>query len=176
MAVHVVLFEPEIPQNTGNILRTCVATNTKVHIIKPIGFELSRESLKRSATNHLDYAEYVMYENFEDFESKNPGTYFYMTRYGKKPHSGFDFTKVEGEIYLIFGKESTGIPYDRLRDNLDFCFRIPMSEHCRSLNLSNAVAIALYEVMRQLDYPELSFHEVQKGEDFLESFDILPRK
>ncbi len=172
MAVHVVLFEPEIPQNTGNILRTCVATNTKVHIIKPLGFELTPESLKRSASNHLDMAEYTLYENFEDFESKNPGTYFYMTRYGKKPHSGFDFTRVEGDIYLIFGKESTGIPYDRLRAHLDQCFRIPMSGNCRSLNLSNAVAIALYEVMRQLDYPELSFHEVQKGEDFLESFDL----
>ena len=172
MAVHVVLFEPEIPQNTGNILRTCVATNTKVHIIKPLGFELTPESLKRSASNHLDMAEYVLYENFEDFESRNPGTYFYLTRYGKKPHSGFDFTSVEGDIYLIFGKESTGIPYDRLRAHLDHCFRIPMSGNCRSLNLSNAVAITLYEVMRQLDYPDLSFHEVQKGEDFLESFDL----
>ena len=174
MAVHVVLFEPEIPQNTGNILRTCVATDTKVHIIEPIGFELSPESLKRSASNHLDHAEYTIYKDFEDFESKNPGTYFYMTRYGKKPHSSFDFASVEGEIYLIFGKESTGIPYDRLRDHLDQCFRIPMSGHCRSLNLSNAVAIALYEVMRQLDYPGLSLTEVQKGEDFLESFDMKP--
>lgn len=172
MAVHVVLFEPEIPQNTGNILRTCVATNTKVHIIKPLGFALTPESLKRSASNHLDMAEYILYENFEDFESRNPGTYFYLTRYGKKPHSGFDFTSVKGDIYLIFGKESTGIPYDRLRAHLDHCFRIPMSGNCRSLNLSNAVAITLYEVMRQLDYPDLSFHEVQKGEDFLESFDL----
>ena len=171
MAVHVVLFEPEIPQNTGNILRTCVATNTKVHIIEPIGFELTPKSLKRSASNHLEMAEYTIYKNFEDFESRNPGTYFYMTRYGKKPHSGFDFTKVEGEIYLIFGKESTGIPYDRLAAHLDQCFRIPMSGNCRSLNLSNAVAI---DVMRQLDYPYLSFCEVQKGEDLLESFDIHP--
>ncbi|MBO4495408.1 MAG: tRNA (cytidine(34)-2'-O)-methyltransferase [Clostridiales bacterium] len=174
MAVHVVLFEPEIPQNTGNILRTCVATNTKVHIIEPIGFELTPQSLKRSASNHLEMAEYTIYKDFDDFESKNPGTYFYMTRYGKKPHSSFDFAKVEGDIYLIFGKESTGIPYDRLRAHLDQCFRIPMSGNCRSLNLSNAVAIALYEVMRQLDYPDLSFCEVQKGEDFLESFDIHP--
>ena len=176
MAVHVVLFEPEIPQNTGNILRTCVATNTRVHIIKPLGFELNKETLKRSASNHLDMAEYTLYEDFRDFESKNPGTYFYMTRYGKKPHSSFDFASVKDDIYLIFGKESTGIPYDRLCDHLDYCFRIPMSGNCRSLNLSNAVAIALYEVMRQLDYPDLSLHEVQKGEDFLESFDIHPFK
>ena len=97
-----------------------------------------------------------------------------MTRYGKKPHSSFDFASVKDDIYLIFGKESTGIPYERLRAHLDHCFRIPMSGNCRSLNLSNAVAIALYEVMRQLDYPNLSLTEVQKGEDFLESFDIRP--
>ena len=174
MSVHVVLYEPEIPQNTGNILRTCVATNTKVYIIGPIGFDLSPEALKRSASNHLETAEYVLYGSFEEFEAQNPGTYFYMTRYGKKPHSSFDFRKVKDDIYLIFGKESTGIPYDRLRDHIDQCFRIPMSANCRSLNLSNAVAIALYEVMRQLDYPDLSFTEVQKGEDFLESFDIKP--
>ena len=174
--LNVVLVEPEIPQNTGNILRTCVATNTRVHIIKPLGFELNKETLKRSASNHLDMAEYTLYEDFRDFESKNPGTYFYMTRYGKKPHSSFDFASVKDDIYLIFGKESTGIPYDRLRNHLDYCFRIPMSGNCRSLNLSNAVAIALYEVMRQLDYPDLSLHEVQKGEDFLESFDIHPFK
>ena len=174
MAVHVVLFEPEIPQNTGNILRTCVATKTKVHIIRPLGFELNHDTLKRAASNHLDLAEYDFYDSFEDFESKNPGTYFYMTRYGKKPHSSFDFASVEGDIYLIFGKESTGIPYERLAAHQDHCFRIPMAGTCRSLNLSNAVAIALYEVMRQLDYPDLSFTEVQKGEDFLESFDIRP--
>ncbi|MBP5492615.1 MAG: tRNA (cytidine(34)-2'-O)-methyltransferase [Clostridiales bacterium] len=174
MSVHVVLYEPEIPQNTGNILRTCVATNSKVHIIKPLGFELTPETLKRSTSNHLDLAEYTLYENFEEFEEKNPGTYFYMTRYGKKPHSSFDFASVEGDIYLIFGKESTGIPYERLRDNLDRCFRIPMAGTCRSLNLSNAVAIALYEVMRQLGFPDLSLTEVQKGEDFLESFDVKP--
>ena len=174
MAVHVVLYEPEIPQNTGNILRTCVATKTKVHIIKPLGFELNHDTLKRAASNHLDLAEYDFYENFEDFEKKNPGEYFYMTRYGKKPHSGFDFKSIQKDIYLIFGKESTGIPYERLASHLDRCFRIPMAETCRGLNLSNAVAIALYEVMRQLDYPDLSFHEVQKGEDFLESFDIRP--
>ncbi|HOO61007.1 MAG TPA: tRNA (cytidine(34)-2'-O)-methyltransferase [Bacillota bacterium] len=176
MSVHVVLFEPEIPQNTGNILRTCVATNTTVHLIEPLGFDMDPIKMKRSTSNHLSKAEYHIYPSFSDFESKNHGTYFYMTRYGKKPHSSFDFKSVEGDIYLIFGKESTGIPYDRLKDHLDMCFRIPMAGDCRSLNLSNGVAIALYEVMRQLDYPDLSLHEVQKGEDFLESFDCVTRK
>lgn len=96
-----------------------------------------------------------------------------MTRYGKKPHSSIDFAGVpnDEDIYLIFGKESTGIPYDILRDNLGNCFRIPMHGDCRSLNLSNAAAIAIYECMRQLNYQGLSLTEVQKGEDFLESYD-----
>lgn len=172
MSVHVVLYEPEIPQNTGNIIRTCVAANTKLHLIEPLGFDLHKKVVKRSTTNHLEYADIAVYPNIDDFKSKNPGEYFYLTRYGKKPHSSFDFAAVKGDIYLIFGKESTGIPYERLRDHLDRCFRIPMSDKCRSLNLSNSVSIVVYEVMRQLDYPDLSLHEVQKGEDFLESFDL----
>ena len=172
MPVHVVLFEPEIPQNTGNIIRTCVATNTKLHLIEPMGFDLQKKSIKRSTTNHLEFVEYAVYPNFEDFEAKNQGEYFYLTRYGKKPHTGFDFSCTEENIYLIFGKESTGIPYDRLRNHLDRCFRIPMTDKARSLNLSNCVSIVVYEVMRQQGYPGLFLHEVQKGEDFLESYDI----
>ena len=96
-----------------------------------------------------------------------------MTRYGKKSHSGINFAAVapERKIFLVFGKESTGVPYEILLSYLDSCFRIPMAENCRSLNLSNAAAIAIYECMRQLNYPDLSLVEVQKGEDFLESYD-----
>jgi len=172
MPVHVVLFEPEIPQNTGNIIRTCVATNTKLHLIEPLGFDLHKKDIKRSTTNHLEYVDYSVYPDFEDFESKNQGEYFYLTRYGKKPHSGFDFSCPDKNIYLIFGKESTGIPYDRLKNHLDRCFRIPMTDKARSLNLSNCVSIVVYEVMRQQGYPGLFLHEVQKGEDFLESYDM----
>jgi len=172
MPVHVVLFEPEIPQNTGNIIRTCVATNTKLHLIEPLGFDLHKKDIKRSTTNHLEYVDYSVYPDFEDFESKNQGEYFYLTRYGKKPHSGFDFSCTDKNIYLIFGKESTGIPYDRLKNHLDRCFRIPMTDKARSLNLSNCVSIVVYEVMRQQGYPGLFLHEVQKGEDFLESYDM----
>ena len=176
MAVHVVLYEPEIPQNTGNIIRTCVACDVTLHLIEPLGFDLMKKHIRRSTTNHLENARIETYENFDAFAAKNIGEYYYSTRYGKKPHSAFDFgaaAQEKGDIYLIFGKESTGIPYDRLRRNLDRCFRIPMSEKCRSLNLSNSVAIVLYEAMRQLDYPGLSFREVEKGEDFLESFDLV---
>lgn len=172
MPVHVVLYEPEIPQNTGNIIRTCVAADVKLHLIEPLGFDLNRKVVKRSTTNHMENADIAVYPNFVDFVSKNPGEYFFLTRYGKKPHSGFDFSDVNGNIYLIFGKESTGIPYDILREHLDRCFRIPMSDKCRSLNLSNSVSIAVYEVMRQQGYPNLFLHEMQKGEDFLESYDL----
>ena len=171
--VNVVLFEPEIPQNTGNIMRTCVATDCKLHLIGPLGFDINNKKFRRATTNHITWAEYQYYESFAEFEKKNVGAYFFMTRYGKKPHSSIDFAGVpaDKEIYLIFGKESTGVPYDILKAHLDNCFRIPMHADCRSLNLSNAAAIAIYECMRQLDYPNLSLTEVQKGEDFLESYD-----
>lgn len=171
--INVVLFEPEIPQNAGNIMRTCVAFDCKLHLIKPLGFDIENPKFRRSTTNHITWAEYTLYDSFEDFASKNPGEYFFMTRYGKVPPSDIVFKAVpEGrEIYLLFGKESTGIPYDILRDNLERCFRIPMAGECRSLNLSNAAAIAIYECVRQTGYQGLSLTEVQKGEDFLESYD-----
>ena len=172
MSVHAALFEPEIPQNTGNIIRTCVATCATLHIIEPMGFDLYKKTVGRSASNHLDHADIHIYSGFSDFAQKNDGAYFFLTRYGKQPPSAVDFKKQEKDIYLIFGKESTGIPYALLKDHIDQCFRIPMSEHARSLNLSNSVSIVLYEVMRQLDYPGLSFSEVQKGEHFLESYDL----
>ena len=172
MPVHVVLFEPEIPQNTGNIIRTCVAANVTLHLIEPLGFDLFKKDIKRSTTNHLEYVNYFLYPNYEDFESKNPGEYFFLTRYGKKPHSGFDFSCADENIYLIFGRESTGIPYGLLAKHMDRCFRIPMTDKARSLNLSNCVSIAVYEVLRQQVYPGLFLHEVQKGEDFLESYDM----
>ncbi len=172
MSVHVVLFEPEIPHNTGNIIRTCVATGTELHIIEPIGFDLMKKDVGRYSSNHLEHARFAVYQNYDEFSAKNPGEYFYLTRYGKQPPSAIRFGEIQRDIYLIFGKESTGLPYALLKDNPERCFRIPMAPEARSLNLSNSVAIVLYEVMRQLGYPGLSFHEVQKGEDFLESFDM----
>ncbi|MDF9867410.1 tRNA (cytidine/uridine-2'-O-)-methyltransferase [Bacilli bacterium PM5-3] len=168
MPINVVLYEPEIPQNTGNIIRTCVATNTKLHLIEPLGFDLYKKDVRRSTANHLDGLDFELYSNFNDFKEKNKGTYYFLTRYGKKPHSNFDYSNVEENIYLIFGKESSGIPYDILKENLDTCLRIPMSKNARSLNLSNCVSILVYEVLRQQDYFGLSMVEVQKGEDFLE--------
>lgn len=172
MSVHVVLFEPEIPHNTGNIIRLCVATGTELHIIEPVGFDLNRKNVGRYSSNHLDHAHWKVYSDFSEFSEKNKGEYFFLTRYGKHPPSDICFPDFREDIYLIFGKESTGIPYTLLSKNPDRLFRIPMTAEARSLNLSNSVAITIYEVMRQLGYPGLSFHEVQKGEDFLESFDL----
>ena len=167
--VNVVLYEPEIPENTGNIMRTCAAVNAHLHLIRPIGFALSSSVIKRSGVNYIDKLEYYVYKNYDEFKSKNKGTYYYFTRYGHKPHTSFDYQKsfMEGDIYLIFGKESTGIPKEILRENLDRCIRIPCSDNVRCLNVANSAAIALYEAMRQQDYPDLIRHEPFKGEDWL---------
>ena len=170
--INVVLYEPEIPQNTGNIMRTCVATDAKLHLIKPLGFSLDEKSIKRSGANYIDKLNYEVYDNYEDFKNKNHGTYYFFTRYGKKTHSDFDYSDSNENIYLIFGKESSGIDKKILKDNLDHCMRIPMTENVRSLNLSNCAAIVVYEVLRQQNYNNLIKHEVQKGENFLEELDI----
>ena len=169
--VNVVLFEPEIPQNTGNIMRTCVAANCALHIIGPTGFDLEDPRFRRATTNHITWADYVLYKDFMDFKSRcNDGAFFFMTRYGKSAPSDIDFTKVpqDQKIYLVFGKESTGIPGEILRANMESCFRIPMTADCRCLNLSNSAAIVIYEVMRQLGYPGLASAEIQKGSDYME--------
>ena len=165
--LNIVLFEPEIPENTGNIMRTCAATGAKLHLIRPLGFRLDATSIKRSGVNYIDKVDYTLYDDYVDFCSKNIGEYYFMTRYGKKAHSEFDYSDKSKNIYLIFGKESTGIPKEILRDNLERCIRIPSTDNVRSLNLSNCVAIVLYEVLRQQDYLDLSRVEPFKGEDWL---------
>ena len=166
--INVVLYEPEIPQNTGNIMRTCVATNSHLHLIKPLGFKLDDAHMKRSAVNYIENLNYTVYENWEDFKSKNNGTFYYLTRYGHKPHSTFDYTNKDENIYLVFGKESTGIPKEILKNNLEHCMRIPMTDKVRALNVSNSVAIMVYEVLRQQDYRDLLRDEPFKGKDYLE--------
>ena len=166
--LNVVLFEPEIPQNTGNIMRTCVATGTKLHLIKPLGFSLDEKIVRRSGANYIDDCDYTVYENFDEFLAKNKGKFYFLTRYGRRPHSSFDYSNKDENIYLIFGKESTGIPKEILKDYLDTCMRIPMTDKVRALNLSNCVAIMVYEALRQQDYPNLLREEPFKGADYLE--------
>ena len=169
--INVVLFEPEIPGNTGNIMRTCVATNTTLHLIKPLGFSLDEKYIKRSGVNYIDKCKYFVYENIEDFFSKNKGTFYYLTRYGHKPHSSFDYSNTKENLYFIFGKESTGIPKEILKHDLEHCMRIPMTENVRALNLSNTVAIMVYEALRQQNYRDLLFDEPHKGDHFLEDYE-----
>ncbi len=166
--LNVVLFEPEIPQNTGNIMRTCVATGTKLHLIKPLGFSLDEKIVRRSGANYIDDCDYTVYENFDEFLAKNKGKFYFLTRYGRRPHSSFDYSNKDENIYLIFGKESTGIPKEILKDHLDTCMRIPMTDKVRALNLSNCVAIMVYEALRQQNYPNLLREEPFKGADYLE--------
>ena len=168
--INIVLYEPEIPQNTGNIMRTCAGTYAKLHLIKPLGFSLSDKYMKRSGVNYIEHCDYTVYEDYQDFVNKNPdGEYYFLTRYGKKAHSSFDFSDKDKNVYLIFGKESTGIPKEILVNHLDKCLRIPTNSNIRALNLSNCVALVLYEVLRQQDYPNLYTVDTIKGEDYLES-------
>lgn len=168
--IHVVLYEPEIPQNTGNIMRTCVAANAKLHLIEPLGFLLDEKHIRRSATNYIEHLDYTLYPNWDDFKSKNDGRYIFMTRYGQKKPTEFDFSNSDEELYLVFGKESSGIPKEILSGSLDNCVRLPMSTNVRSLNLSNTVAILVYDVLGQQDYNDLSIFEPEemKGKDWLE--------
>ena len=162
--INVVLFEPEIPQNTGNIMRTCVAIGARLHLIKPFGFALSQT--KRAAVNYTDSLDYLVYDDFLDFKVNNKGIYLFYTRYATKDYCQFLFDETEN-YYLIFGKESTGIDKEILKNNLENCFRIPTTDKVRSLNLANSVAIVAYEAMRQLSFSGLIGYDIHKGIDFL---------
>jgi Predicted rRNA methylase (SpoU class) len=157
--INIVLYEPEIPANTGNIMRTCAGTNTKLHLIKPLGFSLEEKYLKRSSANYLEECDMEIYENFEEFKKQNKGTYYYLTRYGTKPHTSFDYSDHKENIYFVLGKESSGIPKEILKDELDHCMRMPMTEKIRALNLSNTAAIIVYEALRQQEYKNLLFED-----------------
>ncbi len=171
--LNVVLFEPEIPQNTGNIMRTCVATGAVLHLIKPLGFKVDDTTLKRCGVNYIDKLEWYVYENWNDFLCKNNnGQFYFLTRYGHKPHSSFDYSKKDENIYFVFGKESTGIPKEILKPHIDHCMRMPMTKNVRSLNLSNTVAIMLYEALRQRNYDDLLFDEPHKSKTEIEDYKI----
>ena len=169
----IILYRPEKPANLGNIMRTCVATSTKLFIIGPLSFEFDDKSLKRAGMDYiseLDFKYYKDYEEFTlDFQNKN---IFYVTRYSKNVYSLMDYKDITSEIYFMFGRESTGIPHDILRNNISKTVRIPMTPSARSLNLSNSVAIVLYEALRQQNFRGLATQEEIKGNDFLENEDF----
>ena len=150
--VNIVLLEPQIPQNTGNIARTCAATGARLHLIKPMGFEIDDKKLKRAGLDYWHLLDISYYENIEDFFAKNSGNYYFFTTKAEKTYCDINYPD---ETYLFFGREDAGLPEKLLMKNRNTCLRIPMIPNARSLNLSNAVAIACYEVLRQLDFPKL---------------------
>lgn len=156
MAVlNIVLVEPEIPQNTGNIARTCAATGTRLHIIEPMGFKIDDRKLKRAGLDYWHLLDITYYKNIDDFFEKNPnGQYRFFTT---KAQNRYVDVEYGDNVYLFFGKETKGLPEELLFNHPDECVRIPMinDSSARSLNLSNSVAIAVYEVLRQWDYPDL---------------------
>ncbi len=154
MKLNIVMVEPEIPQNTGNIARTCAATEAKLHLVKPLGFELSDKYLKRAGLDYWDKLEIEIHESLQEFLQKYPpeeNAMYFSTTKGKQCYSDINYTKSE-EIYILFGKETKGLPEDLLQKYIKNTIRIPMRKHLRSLNLSNSVAIVTYEVLRQFNF------------------------
>lgn len=150
---NIVLVEPEIPQNAGNIARTCAATGSVLHMVRPFGFEISDKYLKRAGLDYWNLVEIFYYDSFDEVREKYPrARFFYFTTKGRKRHSDERFR--DGD-FLVFGKETKGLPEELLLRHPGECLRIPMYEKARSLNLSNSVAVALYEALRQTDYPGL---------------------
>ncbi len=159
--LNIVLVEPEIPQNCGNIARTCAATGTRLHLIRPLGFDISEKAVRRAGLDYWKDVEVFDYENLDDFFSRNQveQMWFLST---KAPRSYTEAKFADG-CYLFFGKETRGLPEDLLDAHYDECIRIPMRPDIRSLNLSNAAAVTLYEALRQLDFPGLQDHGKMKG-------------
>ena len=151
--MNIVLLEPEIPANTGNIGRTCVATGTKLHLIEPLGFKIGEKELKRAGLDYWEHLDYERYVDYEDFRAKHPHAKIYMAT--TKAHRTYADVSFGMDDYIMFGKESAGIPEEILVENEETCIRIPMLGEIRSLNLSNAVSIVLYEALRQNRFADL---------------------
>lgn len=153
MQLNIVMVEPEIPQNTGNVARTCAATGARLHLVGPMGFTIDDRKLKRAGLDYWHLLDITMYGSLEEFFAKNSGEFFFFTTKAPRRHTDIAYPK---NCYLFFGKETAGLPEKLLFENASRCVRIPMLSEARSLNLSNSVAIGVYEVLRQWDYPELS--------------------
>ena len=151
--LNIVLFEPEIPANTGNIGRTCVATGTSLHLIEPLGFRLNEKEIKRAGMDYWEHLDVTRYINYEDFLAKNPGAKIYMA--STKAPRCYTEVQYEPDCYIMFGKESGGIPEEILLENQETAVRIPMMGEIRSLNLGNSVAIVLYEALRQNQFSQM---------------------
>ncbi|MBH9580150.1 tRNA (uridine(34)/cytosine(34)/5-carboxymethylaminomethyluridine(34)-2'-O)-methyltransferase TrmL [Staphylococcus felis] len=156
MTINVVLYQPEIPANTGNIARTCAATDTKLHLIRPLGFSTDDKMLRRAGLDYWQYVDITYYDSIEAFFEQTDGTYYLLTKFGSKTHTSQDFRDTNENHYFIFGKETTGLP-GWVKDKYEnTALRIPMNDNVRALNLSNTAAILIYEALRQQNYPGLS--------------------
>lgn len=156
MAIHVALFEPLIPANTGNIARTCAGTGTKLHLIKPLGFSTDDKMLKRAGLDYWQYVDINYHEGIQEFFDAFPeATFYFITKFGEKTYSNFDFSDQNKDVFFVFGKETTGLPDEVIENNKETCLRIPMNGNIRSLNLSNTAAILIYEALRQQSFLDL---------------------
>jgi tRNA (cytidine/uridine-2'-O-)-methyltransferase len=156
LSIHVVLYQPQIPSNTGNIARTCAGTDTTLHLIRPLGFSTDDKMLKRAGLDYWEFVNIVYYDSLEEFYEKNAGgEFFYITKFGQKPFTSFDYSNLNQDYYFIFGRETTGLPKEVIEKNKEVSLRIPMNDNIRSLNLSNTAAILIYEALRQQDYRNL---------------------
>jgi tRNA (cytidine/uridine-2'-O-)-methyltransferase len=153
LSIHVVLYQPQIPANTGNIARTCAGTDTTLHLIRPLGFSTDDKMLKRAGLDYWQHVTIFYYDSLAEFYEKNAGgEFFYITKFGNKPYSSFDYREISKHYYFIFGRETTGLPEEVIEKNKEVCLRIPMNENIRSLNLSNTAAILIYEALRQQNF------------------------
>ena len=164
MKLHIVLVEPQIHPNTGNISRTCSVTNIPLHLVHPLGFEITDARVRRAGLDYWSELDLHEYQSFSEVKEAYPdGVFFYCSTKAPHVYSDVDFTAYDSDVFLVFGREDKGLPEELLRENLDSCIRIPMLEKMRSLNLSNAVAIVAYEALRQNNFADL-----KKTSDYLE--------
>lgn len=156
MAIHVVMFQPEIPANTGNVSRTCAATNSVLHLIRPLGFSTDDKMLKRAGLDYWQFVDVRYHDSLDELWAKHPeGEFFYITKYGEQYPSDLDVSAVEKDYFFVFGRETKGLPMEVIENNLDRCIRLPQSNLVRSLNVSNTAAIIVYEALRQQGYAGL---------------------
>lgn len=157
MAVHVVLYQPEIPANTGNIARTCLATNVVLHLIRPLGFSTEDKMLRRAGLDYWHDVDIRYYDSIDELYERNPtGIYYYIENFGTKHYTDFDFSNENEELFFVFGRETNGIPRELLLGKEEQCLRVHMSDKVRSLNLSNTAAVIVYEALRQQGFPGIN--------------------
>ncbi|WP_435622080.1 tRNA (uridine(34)/cytosine(34)/5-carboxymethylaminomethyluridine(34)-2'-O)-methyltransferase TrmL [Anoxybacillus eryuanensis] len=156
VALHVVLYQPEIPANTGNIARTCAATGTSLHLIRPLGFSTDDKMLKRAGLDYWEYVDVHYYDSLQElFDQYKEGEFFFITKFGQTYYTSFDYSDPTKDYFFVFGRETSGLPKDLIENNMERCLRIPMNEYVRSLNLSNTAAILVYEALRQQNFPNV---------------------